>query len=89
MVLCRASSDLPYMERGELCCDQHTFLVQTDHVRNAGAAKSNAKTRCTCSVLKRLPHNSKSQQKEARTGYYIKKQAPDFAKYLIRGQPPK
>ena len=37
--------------------------------------------------VKRLSHNSKSQQKEARTGRYIEKQASNFAKYLIMGQP--
>ena len=36
--------------------------------------------------MKRLSHNSKSQQKEVRTGGYIEKQASDFAKYLIMGQ---
>ena len=30
--------------------------------------------------------NSKSRQKEARTGRYIEKQSSNFAKYLIRGQ---
>jgi len=38
-------------------------------------------------AIKRLSHNSKSQQKEARTIRYIEKQASDFAKYLIMGQP--
>ena len=31
-------------------------------------------------------YNSKSQQKEVRTGRYIEKQASDFAKYLIMRQ---
>ena len=77
------------MKRGEFCRDQHTFLVQTDHIRNTGAAKSNAKTRCIGYVLKKPSHNSKSQQKEARMGRYIEKPAFDFAKYLLMGQPPK
>jgi hypothetical protein len=38
------------------------------------------------SGLKRSSHNSKSRQKEARTGRYIEKQASNFAKYLIMGQ---
>jgi len=36
-----------------------------------------------CPRIQRRSHNSKSQQKEARTGRYIEKQASDFAKYLI------
>ena len=36
--------------------------------------------------LKRRSHDSKSQQKEARTGRYIEKQASDFAKYIIMRQ---
>jgi len=36
--------------------------------------------------MKRLSHNSKSQQKEVREGRYIEKPASDFAKYLIMGQ---
>ena len=36
----------------------------------------------------RQPHNSKSQQKEAQTGRYNQKEASNFAKYLIMGQPP-
>jgi hypothetical protein len=45
------------------------------------------KSLCTGIGLKRRSHNSKSQQKEARTGRYIKKQASDFAKYPIMGLP--
>ena len=51
------------------------------------SGKPNAKKRYTGSVLKRPSHNSESQQKEARTGRYIEKQASYFAKYLIMGQP--
>ena len=40
-----------------------------------------------CPVIQRLSHNSKSQQKEARIGRYIEKQASDLAKYLSMGQP--
>ena len=47
---------------------------------------SGRKSLCSGSGLKRLSHNSKSRQKEARTGRYIEKQASDFAKYLIVGQ---
>jgi len=53
-------------------------LVQTVHIQSAGAAKLNAKTRGTSLVLKRPSHNSKSQQKEARTGGHIEKQASDL-----------
>jgi hypothetical protein len=36
--------------------------------------------------FKRLSHNSKSQQKEAKIELYIRKYASIFAKYLIMGQ---
>ena len=37
--------------------------------------------------MRGLSHSSKSRQKEARAGSYIKKQASNFAKYPLMGQP--
>ena len=37
-------------------------------------------------AFQKLSHNPQSQQKEARIGLYIGKQAFIFAKYLIMGQ---
>ena len=96
-VLYELSSDVSCMEPGKLRRDQHAVALSAGHIRSAkrprnsgeastGAAEPNAKKRCTGSVLKRRPHNSKSQQKEARTGRYIEKQASNFAKYLIMEQ---
>ena len=74
-VLCKMSSDVHHMARKELHHDRDAVLLLAGHLRGAGtgAAKSNAKTRGTGSVLKRLSHNSKSQQKDARGGFYIGK----------------
>nr|QNO47994.1 hypothetical protein KNONPEEI_00033 [Methanosarcinales archaeon ANME-2c ERB4]QNO48177.1 hypothetical protein GOJLPIDM_00034 [Methanosarcinales archaeon ANME-2c ERB4] len=55
--------------------------VLTEYMRSIAEEKRHAG-----SVFKRLSHNSKSQQKEARTGRYIEKQASNFVKYLIMGQ---
>jgi hypothetical protein len=81
------SFDSSSMERGEFCHDRYMGLLLADYMQDVGAAKPNTKTRGASFVLKRLSHNSKSQQKEARIGRYIGKQAFDFAKYLIMGQP--
>jgi hypothetical protein len=75
------------MWQEELCRDRCMGLLLAEYMRDMGVARPNAKTLCTGSVLKRLSHNSKFQQKESRTGRYTKKQASDFAKYLIMGQP--
>ena len=45
-------SDLYSMERGELCRDRCTSLLLVDYTQDRGAAKPNAKTLCTGSVLK-------------------------------------
>ena len=50
--LCKISFDLSSMERGELCHGQCMVLLLADYVQDISAAKSNAKTRCTGSVLK-------------------------------------
>ena len=50
--LCGVGSDLSSMERGELCRDRCTSLRLVDYTQDRGAAKPNAKTLCTGSVLK-------------------------------------
>ena len=62
----------------------HGWEVVEMYIQNQ--EKPNAKTLCTGIGLKRLSHNSKSRQKESRTGRYIEKQASNFAKYLIIGR---
>jgi hypothetical protein len=57
-----------------------------EYMQDRRAARPNAEMLCAGIGLKRPSHNSKSQQEEARTGRYTEKQAPDFAKYAIRGQ---
>jgi hypothetical protein len=56
-------SDLSSMERGGLCRDRCMGLLLAEYMRDRGAARPNANTLCAGSVLKRLSHNSKSQQK--------------------------
>jgi hypothetical protein len=53
-VLCGVSSDLPYMGRGTLRCNQYAVLVHTGHIRSAGTdvAGFNAMVRGTGSGLK-------------------------------------
>nr|QNO41506.1 hypothetical protein APENILPF_00006 [Methanosarcinales archaeon ANME-2c ERB4]QNO42029.1 hypothetical protein GKLMMCAD_00006 [Methanosarcinales archaeon ANME-2c ERB4]QNO42673.1 hypothetical protein LNAFDGMD_00035 [Methanosarcinales archaeon ANME-2c ERB4]QNO43376.1 hypothetical protein FGEDGLLI_00005 [Methanosarcinales archaeon ANME-2c ERB4]QNO48222.1 hypothetical protein BHCKGNAA_00006 [Methanosarcinales archaeon ANME-2c ERB4] len=53
-VLCKMSSDVHRMARKELRHDQDAVLLLAGHLRGAGtdAAKPNAKTRGTGSVLK-------------------------------------
>jgi hypothetical protein len=53
-VLCKMSSDVYRMARKELCHDRDAVLLLAGHLRGAGtgAAKPNAKTRGTGSVLK-------------------------------------
>ena len=81
------SFDLSSMERGDLCRDRCMSLLLADPMQDTGAARPNAGGAMCKHWLKRLSHNSKSQQKEARTGRYIKKQASNFIKYPIIGQP--
>ena len=45
-------SDLSSMERGELCRDRCTGLLLAEYMQDRGAARPNAKTLCTGSVLK-------------------------------------
>ncbi len=52
------SSDLSCMVRGEFRCDQYMVLLPTAHIRNAGTAKPNAKTRCTGDEKKMKEVNS-------------------------------
>jgi hypothetical protein len=80
------SFDLSSMERGELWRDRYMGLLLSEYVQDVGAGKPNTKTRDTSIVLKEPSHSSKPQQKEARTGRYLEKQASDFAKYPIMGQ---
>jgi hypothetical protein len=53
-VLCKMGSDVHRMARKELRRDRDAVLLLTGHMRSAGtgAAKPNAKTRGTGSVLK-------------------------------------
>jgi hypothetical protein len=44
--------DLSSMERGDLCHDRCMVLLLADYMQDIGAAKPNAKTLCTGSVLK-------------------------------------
>ena len=59
--LCKMSSNLPYMRRGELRRDQYMVSVQTGHIQSActGEAKPNAGARCAGSALKKRSHNKK------------------------------
>jgi hypothetical protein len=53
------SFDLSSMEREKLCHDRCMGLLLAEYMQDMGAAKPNAKTRCTGSVFKKRSHNSK------------------------------
>jgi len=51
-VLYRMSFDPSSMECGELCHNRYVCLLLAEYMQDVGAAKPNAKTRCTCLGLK-------------------------------------
>jgi hypothetical protein len=51
-ILCRMSSGLLCMSLGDLCHDRCVGSLLADHMQDIEAAKPNAKTGCTGSILK-------------------------------------